>query len=1134
MIFFKGIGYKRPVLLFFNLLAFTIVFVNIINAQPKQDKDIASQYVYNIWNNKNGDLPHNGIYDLLEDDEGYIWITTEEGLVQFDGNKFKTYNQENTPGLHSSWFINLCTSATGGIWASTRYAVVLIHKNNFQIVDLRDYLNNSLINAIAEDKEGILWVGTTTGELFFIKGNSVTKFTKWNPTASITVEQLTTASDGLLIGTDKGVFKLDYKAREVYVIKGLDSLSTRALAIDHDGSIWVGTHNRGLIHKKSDKIIHYTEKNGLKDLFIMSLSVAPDGKLWIGTSSSGVQTFSNGQFSTLEEKGFKAQGIRNILFTGNDMIWLGTQASGLVKMNPAEIQMLPKSTILSGNIILPIYEHPNGDIWIGTAGNGINRIKNNEVISYTRKDELANEIILSIAGTKDAVYIGNGNGLNRFNLKTEKIDRHYTVDDGLANNIVQVVYQDSKQRLWIGTLSGGIHLMSENGKIERITVPSEFDNAKFISIYEDSKNNIWMGSMGSGMLKIGSDNKIKLFPDFPSNLVMSFFEDSDGTMWFGTMEGLVCYYRGKFHLYSKANGLQNNSIYSMIDDDAGYLWLSGNFGLQRIQLNELEEAKKNYTQNIKIKSTLFDAADGMANSEANGGIFPAGWKMRNGNIWFPTIEGVAIVQPELIRDKMSEPNLLIQSLDYGGKKHAIQDDIAIPPGVLNFEINYTSIDFTSPHTINYYYRLKGLNDEWENVGNRRTAYFTAMDPGKYIFEVKAEQFGNWSEASDLSFTVKPFFYQTFWFRGIFFILFLITVYFIIKYYLKYQQEARLKALVNERTKELKESNERFGYVTKATNEAIWDYDLLTNTVFFGEGYKILFGYNSEGYQDISIWPEHLHPEDKQRVVEGMSAILESTANRWSDEYRFLKANGDYAQVEDKGIIIRNRNGKAVRMIGAMQDVTRQKEGEQNRKLLESVVTFANDGVMIVCNEPGYRIAFVNDALAKITGYKKEEFIGKSPNFLNGSKTDSGALKSLRAALKRGDSCDLELLQYEKTGEEIWINHSIAPVKNEKGEITHWISTLRDISERQAHIKAIEEQNLKLKAIAWTQSHVVRAPLAKMIGFIDLLENYDSPKLDINMLLNHIKTSGAELDLIIKDIVNKTEAVKKGFVDKKDN
>jgi signal transduction histidine kinase len=231
----------------------------------------------------------------------------------------------------------------------------------------------------------------------------------------------------------------------------------------------------------------------------------------------------------------------------------------------------------------------------------------------------------------------------------------------------------------------------------------------------------------------------------------------------GTEDGLLCFDKGKFVKFTKSNGLEFENIYRILEDNQGFLWLSGNFGLQRISLDDLKRLKKEGTK-ASIPVMLFNTRHGMLNAETNGGIFPAGWKMKDGSLWFPTVEGIAIVEPGLIMTKERSLRTHIGFLRYGGKDFFPENGIKIPASVNSFEIDYSSIDFTNAQPIHYYYRLKGLNDEWQFADHRRTAYFTSLSPGTYVFEVKAKQFGKWSGTETLEFTVLPLFYQTAWFK----------------------------------------------------------------------------------------------------------------------------------------------------------------------------------------------------------------------------------------------------------------------------------------------------------------------------------------------------------------------------------
>lgn len=262
-------------------------------------------------------------------------------------------------------------------------------------------------------------------------------------------------------------------------------------------------------------------------------------------------------------------------------------------------------------------------------------------------------------------------------------------------------------------------------------------------------------------------------------------------------------------------------------------------------------------------------------------------------------------------------------------------------------------------------------------------------------------------------------------------------------------------------KDLKISNERFEYVTEATFDAIWDWDLLTNHLFWGKGYHTLFGYNvieNNNYFNESNY--FIHVEDRERIFESLQRAIDNGENNWNAQYRYLKSNGEYAFVEDKGVIVRNENGKAIRMIGAMQDISSQKHKEQQLKLYESVITNSTDSVLITGakeTEEGYEIVFVNEAFTKMTGYTKKEVIGKTPKLLQGPKTNKKALERLDRALKNFKPCEIEVINYKKNGEEFWVNLAIVPIGDMNGSYTNWVSIQRDTTERNKNI--IEKETI---------------------------------------------------------------------------
>lgn len=274
---------------------------------------------------------------------------------------------------------------------------------------------------------------------------------------------------------------------------------------------------------------------------------------------------------------------------------------------------------------------------------------------------------------------------------------------------------------------------------------------------------------------------------------------------------------------------------------------------------------------------------------------------------------------------------------------------------------------------------------------------------------------------------------------------------------------------------LKESIERYENVTKATSDAIWDWDLVAKKVFWGEPFSTLFGkMGDEGLTDEEKVIKRLHPEELEQIIQSAKTALKSKHSNWSYEHRYLKADGAYAYVANKALIIRNEKGKAIRVIGAMQDITQRKREELQLKLMSSVVTNTDDAVLITeaepFNEPGPRIIYVNDAFTKMTGYTADEIIGKTPRILQGPKSDRKELSRLRKALENWESCEITIINYKKNGEEFWINFTVSPVADENGWYTHWIAIERDVTIRKneelqneliADISTVFNQSAKL-------------------------------------------------------------------------
>ncbi|MBC7651776.1 MAG: PAS domain S-box protein, partial [Deinococcales bacterium] len=319
---------------------------------------------------------------------------------------------------------------------------------------------------------------------------------------------------------------------------------------------------------------------------------------------------------------------------------------------------------------------------------------------------------------------------------------------------------------------------------------------------------------------------------------------------------------------------------------------------------------------------------------------------------------------------------------------------------------------------------------------------------------------------------------------------------------------------------LNESNQRYNYVTKATFDAIWDWDITNDTLYWGEGYQTLFGYNITALAlNISSWSSKIHPDDIERVVSDITLIVNSNKTNWEDGYRYQKQDNSYANVIDRGFVIRDEQGKALRMVGSMRDITKSKQEEQHLKLLESVIVNTTDAVLITdaqpFDEPGPKIIYSNEAFTKMTGYTQADVIGKSPRILQGPNTNKADLKQLGQKLRKWENCELTTLNYKKNGEEIWIHMSITPVADKRGCYTHWIAIERDVT----HLKKAELQKALVTDITQlfnqpvSLSQVLQNVLAVLANFIkvDVAEIWliSTDKKKINLFAKHTQTQAAQ-------------------------
>jgi len=330
--------------------------------------------------------------------------------------------------------------------------------------------------------------------------------------------------------------------------------------------------------------------------------------------------------------------------------------------------------------------------------------------------------------------------------------------------------------------------------------------------------------------------------------------------------------------------------------------------------------------------------------------------------------------------------------------------------------------------------------------------------------------------------------------------------------------------------EIKESNERYDIVSKATSDTIWDWKIQEDTMTWNKGIEGVFGYKQDQVgKGSEWWFENIHPEDSIKMSIKLYSFIEQKTEKWQDQYRFKCADGSYKYVLDRGFILKDENGKSVRMIGAIQDITKQKEEEQRLKLLETVITHTKDSIIIT--EPDLydgnipKIVYVNPAFSVMSGYDSDEIIGKSLNIFKGPNSDNDEYDKLIDAIKNKEECQVETISYTKDKHEYWVNFSMLPVYNSDGELSHWISIQRDITEEKKQevekeqlIRELTQNNKDLQQFSYITSHNLRAPLSNLTGLLNLIEDIPIEDPELKEILDGFNKSTHLLNDTINDLV----------------
>jgi PAS domain S-box-containing protein len=865
--------------------------------------------------------------NIAQTADGFLWITTAQGLVRFDGVRLMPWQPpqgQNLPGTH---FSAVFGSRDGSLWIGTTRG--LARWRDGQLRTYTDLEHPAGIFEIMEDDSGTIWA-TRYGQ-----------YAREAPLCSISEETLRCfgKKDGIPVGYGLG------------------------LTHDSEGNIWFGSKVLVRWRLGTPATTYFGEIAELaKSDGVINVALGPSGTAWASLDGTGPQLgirhYSGGKWTSYAVPGFDGARVRPgyLLVDRRGSLWVGTKNDGVYRICGGVADHYGVSDGLSGNDVGAIFEDREGNIWVLTDG-GLDMFRDTALISYTTRQGVSDSQFHSVMALRNgAVLIGTSGALNilgKTDGKTSIFDRK------LSGQGVAPMLEDHSGVVWLGV---DLALMRfQNGRFREIGGQSFASFGGVTAIAEDSSGTIWvLTPMGQLFSIVGDKIKKQASSNYELGQQRYLVADPNGGFWLGASKGTISHFRdgrlqttslsspqgpasirppfvdsdnsllvpssqglyrlnhGQVTLFSSDNGLPCPETFNAIRDNHGALWIYTRCGLVRI--GEAEWAKWVENPHVAVSVMILDALDG-AQAGTGDSWQPASSKAPDGRLWFETGVSVQMLDPDHLYENALPPRVHIEDVIADRKTYSPQNGLHLPALTRDLEIDYTALSFVVPQKVHFQYKLEGYDRDWQDSGTRRQAFYTNLPPRNYTFRVKAgNNSGVWNEAGAfLDFFVAPAFYQTNWFR-----LSCVAVF-----------VALLWALHRWRIHQLKSQE-------KHLRDVVETIPAMTFTAL-SDGSSTFVNKRWTEYTGLSVdqssgtgWQRALHGEDLARYSEKWRITI-ATGQLFEDEARFRRtADGEYRWFLVRGVPLRDQHGKIVKWYGTLTDIEDRKRAEQERERLRQL------------------------------------------------------------------------------------------------------------------------------------------------------------------------------------------------------
>jgi ligand-binding sensor domain-containing protein/signal transduction histidine kinase len=744
----------RRIVLTLVLAPFAFVaFVPICGGAPPQ-------FFQQAWQMEDG-LPENGIRDIAQTPDGYLWVATARGLARFDGVRFTVFSAPRTEGIEDSNFLKLFVDRRGELWAGSPNALTVLRAGRFRSYTSAAGLFDEAVAAIAEARDGSLWIGAW--------GATLMRFADGQFTAGPPRDLPRTPSD--LFADSKGDLWLacrDLLARVdrgqlLPVLEGAvgDVQATRAAA----GGLWV---------VQGGRLQRYEALRGFRDVAPIPEGIAVrciledrQGGLWLGTQSHGALRFHDGAFHVVETS---HSSVVCLFEDREGSVWIGTEGGGLSRVRERVFTVLDRSLGLPADVVSSLAVDADGTLWCVTGDGavslwrrGANRFEPAPVSGFAAT---------CVAVTPDNVVWFGTDGSGLFRLTRQRDIRGFAIEDGLPSAHVSLLLVDRRGRLLVGG-SESLMRLEPDGSFRALHL-AELAGAGLRCVADDGADGLWIG-MGDGRLIHWREAGSKLYDrgdGLPGDPLRSLSLDAEGSLWIGTHGGGLARWRaGRIDSLGKDRGLLDDAITQVEPDGAGALWCGSPRGIFRVQRSALNTAFASASAPVEIEA--FGRSDGFASLRCSAERNPRTAALADGRVALATHRGVMIVDPARLSQKEIAMPLIEEVVVDGrvlrtGLSRADGPPETLPSTVRSIEIHFTSPALALPDKLQFRYRLLGLNDGWTPSNGRRSAAWHHLPPGSYQFEIQARTVGIlWqSGAHRFDFCLEPRLWETWWFRAL--------------------------------------------------------------------------------------------------------------------------------------------------------------------------------------------------------------------------------------------------------------------------------------------------------------------------------------------------------------------------------